>query len=138
VRLVGVRIGGCHANRKFLQHCIQPGPGLDFAELRTCNDAEQIGGSITASLAAGGRTADLMTLVSSAIRNDLHVWAYIKGVLDALLAGCTDYHSLRPDVWATAHPEQIRTYRKDERRDRADRKIPDGAGVRLRSYRRVG
>jgi transposase len=74
------------------------------------------------SVAAGGRTADLMTLVSSAIRNDLHVWAYIKGVLDALLAGCTNYHSLRPDVWATAHPEQIRTYRKDERRDRADRK----------------
>lgn len=74
------------------------------------------------SVAAGGRTADLMTLVSSAIRNDLHVWAYIKGVLDALLAGCTDYHSLRPDVWATAHPDHIRTYRKDERRDRADRK----------------
>jgi transposase len=74
------------------------------------------------SLAAGVRTADLMTLVSSAIRNDLHVWAYIKGVLDALLAGGTDYHSLRPDVWATAHPEHIRTYRKDERRDRADRK----------------
>jgi transposase len=74
------------------------------------------------SLAAGTRTADLMTLVSSAVRNDLHVWAYLKGVLDALLAGCTDYHSLRPDVWATAHPEQIRTYRKDERRDRADRK----------------
>ena len=74
------------------------------------------------SLAAGVRTADLMTLVSSAIRNDLHVWAYIKGVLDALLAGHTDYHSLRPDVWATTHPEHIRTYRKDERRDRADRK----------------
>ena len=50
------------------------------------------------SLAAGARTADLMTLVSSAIRNDLHVWAYIKGVLDALLAGSTDYHSLRPDI----------------------------------------
>lgn len=74
------------------------------------------------SLAAGGRTADLMTLVSSAIRNDLHVWAYIKGVLDALLAGSTDYHSLRPDVWAANHPDHIRTYRKDERRDRADRK----------------
>jgi transposase len=74
------------------------------------------------SVAAGGRTANLMTLVSSAIRNDLHVWGYIKGVLDALLAGCTDYHSLRPDVWATAHPDHIRTYRKDERRDRADRK----------------
>ena len=74
------------------------------------------------SLAAGARTADLMTLVSSAIRNDLHVWAYIKGVLDTLLAGCTNFHSLRPDVWATNHPEHIRTYRKDERRDRADRK----------------
>ena len=74
------------------------------------------------SLAAGARTADLMTLVSSALRNDLHVWAYIKGVLDALLAGCTDFHSLRPDVWATNHPDHIRSYRKDERRDRADRK----------------
>ena len=74
------------------------------------------------SLAAGARTADLMTLVSSAIRNDLHVWAYIKGVLDALLAGSTDYHSLRPDIWAANHPDHIRTYRKDERRNRADRK----------------
>ncbi len=46
----------------------------------------------------------------------------IKGVLDALLAGSTDYHSLRPDIWAANHPDHIRTYRKDERRDRADRK----------------
>lgn len=74
------------------------------------------------SLTAGARTADLMTLVSSAIRNDLHVWAYIKGVLDALLAGCTDFHSLRPDVWAAHHPDHIRTYRQEERRYRADRK----------------
>jgi hypothetical protein len=74
------------------------------------------------SLAAGERAADLMTIVSSALRNDLHVWAYVTGVLDALLAGCTDYASLRPDVWALSHPEQIRTYRVKERRDRADRK----------------
>ncbi len=77
------------------------------------------------SLAAGARTADLMTLVSSAIRNDLHVWGYIKGVLDALLAGSSDFHSFRPDVWAVNHPDQIRTYRQDERRDRADRKQRD-------------
>jgi hypothetical protein len=63
-----------------------------------------------------------MTLVSSALRNDLHVWSYVKGVLDALLAGCTDYHSLRPDIWAQQNPDQIRTYRVEERRDRADRK----------------
>ena len=74
------------------------------------------------SVPAGERAAAMMTLVSSAIRNDLHVWSYLKGVLDALLLGSTDYHSLRPDVWATEHPDQIRTYRVDERRDKADRK----------------
>jgi transposase len=71
------------------------------------------------SVAAGERMADLMTLVSSALRNDLDVWAYVKDVLDRLLAGSTDYASLRPDRWAASHPEHIRTYRADERRDRA-------------------
>lgn len=74
------------------------------------------------SVAAGYRAADLMTLVSSAIRNDLDVWSYIKGVLDALLAGCVDYHSLRPDAWAEAHPEHKRDYRVEERQERARRK----------------
>jgi hypothetical protein len=71
------------------------------------------------SVAAGERMADLMTLVSSALRNDLDVWAYVKDVLDQSLAGGTDYASLRPDRWAALHPEYIRTYRADERRDRA-------------------
>ena len=71
------------------------------------------------SVAAGERMADLLTLVSSALRNDLDVWAYLKDVLDRLLAGSTDYASLRPDHWAALHPEHIRTYRADERRDRA-------------------
>lgn len=74
------------------------------------------------SIAAGERAADFLTLVSSAVRNDLDVWAYIKDVLDQLLAGCTDYEPLRPDVWKLSHPESIRTYRTEERRDRADRK----------------
>jgi hypothetical protein len=74
------------------------------------------------SLAAGERTADLLTLVSSALRNDLHVFSYVKGLLDALLTGTTDYESLRPDVWAQQHPNDVRTYRKEERRDKADRK----------------
>ena len=71
------------------------------------------------SVAAGERMADLMTLVSSALRNDLDVWAYVKDVLDRLLAGSTDYASLRPDRWAASHPEHLRTYRTEERRDRA-------------------
>lgn len=74
------------------------------------------------SVAAGERAADFMTLLSSALRNDLDVWCYIKDVLDQLLSGSTDYESLRPDVWAQSHPEAIREYRQLERRDRADRK----------------
>ena len=37
-----------------------------------------------------------------------------------LLAGETNYESLRPDVWKQAHPEAIRVYRVEERRSRAD------------------
>jgi transposase len=71
------------------------------------------------SVSAGERMADLMTLVSSALRNDLDVWAYVKDVLDRLLAGSPDYASLRPDRWAASHPEHIRTYRTAERLARA-------------------
>jgi hypothetical protein len=74
------------------------------------------------SVAAGERAADLLTVVSSAVRNDLDVWAYVKDLLDQLLSGATDYGAMRPDVWKQAHPEAIRTYRTAERRDRADRK----------------
>ena len=74
------------------------------------------------SVAAGQRAADFLSLVSSAVRNDLDVWAYLKDVLDQLLAGSTDYHALRPDVWKQSHAEAVRIYRTEERRDRADRK----------------
>jgi transposase len=73
------------------------------------------------SVAAGERAADFLTLTSSAVRNDLNVWAYIKDVLDQLLAGSTDYQALRPDIWKQSYPEAIRTYRAAERRDRAAR-----------------
>ena len=81
------------------------------------------------SLEAGRRAATLLTLVSSAVRNDLDVWAYLKDVFDQLLAGSTDYESLRPDVWKQSHPAAVRTYRADERRDAADHR-------RLRRARR--
>jgi transposase len=83
------------------------------------------------SVAAGGRAADFISLVSSAIRNDLDVWSYTKDVLDRLLAGSTDYHSLRPDIWKQSHPEAIREYRVEERRDRADRQRVRRASRRL-------
>jgi transposase len=74
------------------------------------------------SVAAGERAADFFTIVSSAVRNHLDVWAYVKEVLDRLLAGDRDYAALRPDRWAVEHPEHIREYRVEERRDRADAK----------------
>ena len=82
------------------------------------------------SVPAGERAANFLTLVSSALRSDLDVYAYIKSVLDTLLAGSSDYAALRPDRWAQTHPEAIRNYRKDERRDRVDAK------TRRRQHRR--
>jgi len=83
------------------------------------------------SVAAGYRAADLMTLVSSAARNDLDVFMYVKDVLDRLLAGETNYDVLRPDVWRQSHPEAIRIYRQEERRSRADTKAVKRARRRI-------
>jgi transposase len=85
------------------------------------------------SVAAGYRAADLMSLVSSAARNDLDVFLYVKDVLDRLLAGEMDYDALRPDVWKQSHPEAIRIYRQEERRSRADAKAVKRARRRIAS-----
>lgn len=74
------------------------------------------------SLEAGARAATLMTIVSTAARNDLDVYRYLKDVLDQLLAGSTDYRSLHADIWKQSHPQAVRHYRTDERRDAADRR----------------
>ena len=74
------------------------------------------------SLAAGVRAANLMTIISTAARNDLDVCSYLKDVLDQTLAGSTDWESLRADRWKEQHPEAVRTYRVEERRDAVDRR----------------
>lgn len=80
---------------------------------------------------AGERSAMLMSLVSSAKRHDLDVWVYIKDILDQLLAGETDYEKLLPDRWKLDHPDAVRSYRVEERRDKAERKQLDAARRRL-------
>ena len=70
------------------------------------------------SLAGGERNAGFLSLVSSAHRNDLDVWAYVNDVLKRLLAGETDYEPLLPWNWAADHPDSIRVYRQAERSDR--------------------
>ena len=79
----------------------------------------------------GYRAADLLTLVSSAVRNDLDVFVYVKEVLDRLLVGETDYDALRPDVWKLTHPEAVRQYRVEERTARADAKATKRARRRV-------
>jgi transposase len=86
------------------------------------------------SVAGGEQSARMMTLVSSARRHDLDVGVYVKDVLDQLLAGCTDYDRLLPDVWKRSHPEAIREYRVEERRDKAERKQFQAARRRLAAH----
>ena len=83
------------------------------------------------SVAAGYRAADLMSLVSSAHRNDLDIFVDVKDVLDRLLAGETNYDVLRPDVWKQSHPEAIRIYRVEERQARVDAKAVKRARRRI-------
>ncbi|MFN9182117.1 MAG: IS66 family transposase [Planctomycetota bacterium] len=87
------------------------------------------------SLAGGERAAGFMTLVSSAHRNDLDVWAYVNDVLNRLLAGETNYEPLLPWNWAAAHPQHIRKFRQVERRDRDLRKTDARAARRARAKR---
>ena len=88
------------------------------------------------SVAGGEQSAQMMTLVSSARRHDLDVGLYIKDVLDQLLAGSTDYQRLLPDVWKQSHPEAVREYRVEERRDKAERKQLEAARRRLAARNR--
>ena len=83
------------------------------------------------SVAAGERAANLMTIVGSAVRNDLDVAAYLDDVLRRVLAGETDWERLAPHAWKADHPESIRAYRQDERRQAADRKKARRANRRL-------
>lgn len=74
------------------------------------------------SVAAGERAANLLTIVGSAIRNDLDVRAYLNDVLRRVLAGETDWSILTPHAWKTENPKHVRLYRSEERRSAADRK----------------
>jgi hypothetical protein len=84
------------------------------------------------SVAGGERNAGFITLVSSAHRNDLDVWTYVNDILQRLLAGETDYEPMLPWNWAETHPQSIREFRQDERREREVRKQTERAKRRIR------
>jgi transposase len=68
----------------------------------------------------GDRAAVILTVLASAHRHDLDVWAYLRDVLEQLAKGANDLESLLPDVWKAAHPQHVRTFREEERAQRAD------------------
>ena len=67
----------------------------------------------------GGEVAAVMySVVSSAARHTIDVWAYVDDCLRKLAGGCEDYGSLLPDVWRGSHAESIRVYRDSEKESR--------------------
>ncbi|MCA9140140.1 MAG: IS66 family transposase [Planctomycetales bacterium] len=67
----------------------------------------------------GGEVTALMySLVTSAARHHLDVWAYVDDCLRRLAGGSSDYEALLPDVWRASHPESIRVYRDEEKKSR--------------------
>ena len=67
----------------------------------------------------GGQVAASMySLVSSAARHNIDVWAYVDDCLRQLAGGSTDLEVLLPDVWRASHPESIRVYRDAEKESR--------------------
>jgi len=85
------------------------------------------------SMRAGIRNADLMTLVASAHRNDLDVMMYMESVITHMLRGTAKVEELLPDVWKTYHPEAIRTYRIEERQEKASIALEQAAKRRVRN-----
>jgi hypothetical protein len=65
---------------------------------------------------AGPWSAGLYTVVASAMRHHLDVFAYLNDILPQLAVGAADYDCtpLLPDVWAKTHPEHVRSYRQRE------------------------
>lgn len=67
---------------------------------------------------AGEVSAQMYTLIASASRHHLDLWAYLDDVLRRLAGGEADLDALLPDRWREAHPESIRTYRQAEQEAR--------------------
>lgn len=68
----------------------------------------------------GDRTAVILTVIASAHRHHLDVWAYLQDILKRLAEGETDLEALLPDIWKASHPEHVRAFREEEAEQRAD------------------
>ncbi len=85
------------------------------------------------SLRAGIRNASLMTLVASTLRMELVVSMYLERDITNRLRGTVKREELLTDRWRANHPEAVREYREQERRDKADVASLQAAKRRARS-----
>lgn len=79
----------------------------------------------------GERTAIILTIVSSAHRHDLDVWAYLRDVLERLAKGQDRLEDLLPDAWKATHPRHVRDFRAVEREQRAEERRYQRAKKRI-------
>jgi len=84
------------------------------------------------SVRAGIRNAGLMSLVASAQRQEIDLGMYLESAITHLLRGTARPDELLPDRWKANHPEAVRTYREQERRDKADTATLSAAKRRAR------
>ena len=67
----------------------------------------------------GHRAATIYTVISSARRHELDIWAYLRDVLDHLAREDVDLDALLPDRWKQSHPEHVHIFRIREREAQA-------------------
>jgi hypothetical protein len=79
-----------------------------------------------------------MTLVNSAKRHDLDVEQYLEDVITKLSRGTAPPETLLPDVWKLSHPDAVRRYRSEERRDKAEASRARGAELKFRRAKLAG
>ena len=63
---------------------------------------------------------------------------YLESVITHILRGTAKTEELLPDRWKAAHPEAVREYREQERRDKADAAVLQAARRRVRAELRKG
>jgi len=80
----------------------------------------------------GERTAIVLSIISSAHRHDLDVWAYLRDVLERLARGEDDLEQLLPDVWKQQHPQHVRDFRAEERQQRSQERRYQRAKKRIK------
>ena len=83
----------------------------------------------------GERAAVILTVIASAHRHDLDVWAYLRDILERLAKGETALEQLLPDVWKASHPQQVRTFREEEREQRGENRRYQAAKRRLEALK---